>query len=70
MILVRRRGLFFEEMVLALKKEGVPVAGADRMVLTKQLVDRGFDRAGPVRLAARGRSDSRRGAQGTALRLR
>jgi len=38
MILVRRRGLFFEEMVLALKKEGVPVAGADRMVLTKQLV--------------------------------
>ncbi len=38
MILVRRRGLFFEEMVLALKKEGVPVAGADRMILTKQLV--------------------------------
>jgi ATP-dependent helicase/nuclease subunit A len=38
MILVRRRGLFFEEMVLALKKEGVPVAGADRMIMTKQLV--------------------------------
>ena len=37
-ILVRRRGRFFEEMVLALKKEGVPVAGADRMILTKQLV--------------------------------
>ncbi len=38
MILVRRRGLFFEEMVLALKKENVPVAGADRMILTRQLV--------------------------------
>jgi ATP-dependent helicase/nuclease subunit A len=37
MILVRRRGPFFEEMVRALKVIGVPVAGTDRMVLTEQL---------------------------------
>ncbi|MSO64244.1 MAG: double-strand break repair helicase AddA [Alphaproteobacteria bacterium] len=37
LILVRRRNLFFEEMVLALKQCGVPVAGADRMVLVEQL---------------------------------
>ncbi len=37
MILVQRRNVFFEEMVRALKQRGVPVAGADRMVLTDQL---------------------------------
>ena len=37
MILVRRRTLFFEEMVRALKQGGIPVAGTDRMVLTDQL---------------------------------
>ncbi len=37
MILVQRRNLFFEEMVRALKQRGVPVAGADRMVLSDQL---------------------------------
>ena len=37
MILVRRRNLFFEEMVRALKQGGIPVAGTDRMVLTDQL---------------------------------
>jgi ATP-dependent helicase/nuclease subunit A len=37
LILVRRRNLFFEEMVLALKKADVPVAGADRMILAEQL---------------------------------
>jgi len=37
LILVRRRNLFFEEMILALKQAGVPVAGADRMVLIEQL---------------------------------
>ncbi|SLN22227.1 double-strand break repair helicase AddA [Oceanibacterium hippocampi] len=37
MILVRRRSAFFEEMVRALKLARVPVAGADRMVLTEQL---------------------------------
>ena len=37
LILVRRRNAFFDEMVLALKRAGVAVAGADRMVLSEQL---------------------------------
>lgn len=37
MILVRRRNAFVEEMVRALKTRGIPVAGADRMVLTEQI---------------------------------
>ena len=37
LILVRRRGRFAEAMVRALKKLNIPVAGADRMVLTDQL---------------------------------
>ncbi len=34
LILVRRRGPFFEAMIRALKQRGVPVAGADRLALT------------------------------------
>jgi ATP-dependent helicase/nuclease subunit A len=37
LILVRRRGGFVAELVRELKQLGVPVAGADRMVLTAQL---------------------------------
>ncbi len=37
MILVRQRGSFAEKMVNTLKKRGIPVAGADRMVLSEQL---------------------------------
>lgn len=37
MILVRRRNVFFEAMVQALKKADVPVAGADRMQLAEQI---------------------------------
>lgn len=37
LILVRRRNLFVEEMIRALKQRGVPVAGTDRMVLTDQI---------------------------------
>lgn len=37
MILVRRRNVFFEAMVQALKTAGVPVAGADRMKLAEQI---------------------------------
>jgi len=37
MILVRRRNRFAEEMIRALKNANVPVAGADRMILTEQL---------------------------------
>jgi ATP-dependent helicase/nuclease subunit A len=37
MVLVRRRSSFVEDLVRALKKEGVPVAGADRMDLLAHL---------------------------------
>lgn len=37
LILVRRRGQFVGELVRALKQEGVPVAGADRLRLTTHL---------------------------------
>ncbi len=37
MILVQRRAGFVEEMVHALKRADIPVAGADRMILTEQL---------------------------------
>ena len=37
MILVRRRDAFVAEVVRALKDEGVPVAGVDRMVLAEQI---------------------------------
>ncbi|MBT4005851.1 MAG: double-strand break repair helicase AddA [Rhodospirillales bacterium] len=37
MILVRRRTSFVSDMVRALKRLDIPVAGADRMVLTEQL---------------------------------
>lgn len=37
MVLVRRRTMFVEELVRALKAKRVPVAGVDRMVLTEQI---------------------------------
>jgi ATP-dependent helicase/nuclease subunit A len=37
LILVRRRNRFFDAMVKALKRENVPVAGADRLVLGEQI---------------------------------
>ena len=37
MILLQKRGSFAEKMVNALKQRDIPVAGADRMVLTEQL---------------------------------
>jgi ATP-dependent helicase/nuclease subunit A len=37
LVLVRRRTEFVEHLVRALKKRRIPVAGADRMVLTEQL---------------------------------
>ncbi len=37
LILVRRRNRFFDAMVTALKRENVPVAGADRLVLGAQI---------------------------------
>jgi len=37
MILVQRRGAFADAMLRALKQKGVPVAGADRLVLTQHI---------------------------------
>ena len=37
MVLVRRRNEFVGDLLRALKQRGVPVAGADRLVLTEQL---------------------------------
>jgi ATP-dependent helicase/nuclease subunit A len=37
MVLVRRRNEFVGELLRALKQRGVPVAGADRLILTEQL---------------------------------
>ena len=37
MVLVRRRNEFVGELLRALKRHGIPVAGADRLVLTEQL---------------------------------
>jgi ATP-dependent helicase/nuclease subunit A len=38
LVLVRNRGPLFDGVIKALKKEGVPVAGADRMTLNEQIV--------------------------------
>lgn len=37
-ILVRGRGSFFEEIIRALKKSSVPVAGADRLILSSHIL--------------------------------
>jgi ATP-dependent helicase/nuclease subunit A len=37
LILLRRRGALFEAIIRALKREDIPVAGADRMVLTEHI---------------------------------
>lgn len=38
LILVRRRRALFEEILRALKREGIPVAGADRLALSEHIV--------------------------------
>ena len=38
LILVRKRGALFEEILRALKRAGVPVAGADRLALSEHIV--------------------------------
>jgi ATP-dependent helicase/nuclease subunit A len=37
LVLVRRRGALFEAIIRALKNAGIPVAGADRLVLTEHI---------------------------------
>ena len=50
MILVRKRGAFFECMIRALKRAGVPVAGADRMELTAHIAVMDLLAAGEIAL--------------------
>ncbi|WP_411286708.1 double-strand break repair helicase AddA [Phenylobacterium sp.] len=38
LILVRRRKALFEELLRALKQEGIPVAGADRLALSEHII--------------------------------
>ena len=37
LVLVRQRGALFEAIIRALKEAGIPVAGADRLVLTEHI---------------------------------
>ncbi|MDP2354795.1 MAG: double-strand break repair helicase AddA [Beijerinckiaceae bacterium] len=53
LILVRKRGPFFEAVIRALKEKGVPVAGADRLQLTSHLAVLDLIAAGEVALLAR-----------------
>ena len=46
LVLVRRRGALFEAIIRALKNEGIPVAGADRLVLDRAYRGDGPDGAG------------------------
>jgi ATP-dependent helicase/nuclease subunit A len=53
LILVRKRGAFFDAVIRALKEKGVPVAGADRLQLTSHLAVLDLVAAGEVALLAR-----------------
>ena len=53
LILVRKRGPMFEEILRALKQRGVPVAGADRLTLSAHPVFRRPAGAGPLRPVSR-----------------
>ncbi len=53
LILVRKRGAFFDAVIRALKEQGVPVAGADRLQLTTHLAVLDLVAAGEVALLAR-----------------
>lgn len=55
LILVRKRGQVFEQMLRALKRVGLPVAGADRMTLSKELAVQ--DVLGLIRVAIDPRDD-------------
>lgn len=46
LILVRKRGVFFEAVIRALKDEGVPVAGADRLTVAQHIGVRDLVAAG------------------------
>jgi ATP-dependent helicase/nuclease subunit A len=50
MVLVRRRGLFFEAVIRALKAADIPVAGADRLVLAHHIAVKDLVAAGRAAL--------------------
>ena len=50
MILVRRRNAFFDEVIRALKRAGVPVAGADRLKLMEHIAVKDLVAAGHAAL--------------------
>ena len=51
LVLVRSRGAVFDAVIRALKQEGVPVAGADRLVLTQHIAVEDLIAAGRASLA-------------------
>ncbi len=53
LILVRKRGVFFDAVIRALKENNVPVAGADRLELTSHLAVLDLIAAGEVALLQR-----------------
>jgi ATP-dependent helicase/nuclease subunit A len=69
MILVRRRNAFFDEIIRALKREGVPVAGADRLKLMEHIAVKDLVAAGHAALAAAGRFYARLPAEVAAVRF-
>ena len=70
MVLVRRRNEFVDELLRALKQRNIPVAGADRLILTEQLAVQDLVALGPIPAAAGGRPDAGDGAERPALRHR
>ena len=53
LILVRQRGPLFEAIIRALKREGIAVAGADRLVLTEHIAVMDLHGARPTRCCCR-----------------
>ncbi len=70
LILVRRRDPFTTPMIRALKREGVPVAGADRMKLMDQLAVQDLVALADMLLLPGRRSRARRRAEKSSVRSR
>ena len=70
LILVRQRGALFEAIIRALKNAGIPVAGADRLVLTEHIAVMDLMVLADALLLPRRRSRARDRAQEPAVRLR
>ena len=70
LVLVRRRGVLFESIIRALKNEGVPVAGADRLVLTEHIAVMDLMALADALLLPAGRSGAGDRAEKPAVRAR